>query len=128
MRRKSNIPEEKYEGDFVFECNDEDENSWDTEDENEEINEEFDRILGEDGKVIDDHEMKIILNRLSKVSEAAKIPFFAAFYAASEQKYEYRAVLPEEIGVRKEYGKFDRFMRVCLDFNKEEHMEVIKTS
>lgn len=69
-----------------------------------------------------EHELKIALNKLVREAGAAGIPIFTAYYSQDEG-YVFNGMLPEEIGtdsVKSEYGRFDQFMRICLDFNKED--------
>ena len=66
-----------------------------------------------------EHKIKIMMNEL--VREAAKegIPIFGLYYSEKEG-YVYNGMLPEELGVESEYGKFNEFLRICMGFNKEE--------
>lgn len=70
------------------------------------------------------HDVKIGSNRLIKLSEERKVPIFIAYYDP-QKGYQYDGVLPEEVqttDVHGEYGKFIEFMKVCIGFNKEEHV------
>lgn len=70
------------------------------------------------------HDVKIGSNRLVKLAEERKIPIFVAYYDP-QKGYQYDGVLPEEVQTtdsRGQYGKFIEFMKVCIGFNKEEHV------
>ena len=50
-------------------------------------------------------------------------PVFVAYYVQGKG-YQYNAQFPEEIGTPElvpEFGKFNEFLRVCMDFNKEDY-------
>lgn len=71
------------------------------------------------------HTIKIMTNQLIKECERAKVPVFVAYHvrdAKGRGKYQYNAVLPEEVGVNSEYGKFQEFLKTCLGFNKEDYL------
>ena len=70
------------------------------------------------------HDVKIGSNRLIKLAEECKIPIFIAYYDP-QKGYQYDGVLPEEVQTtdsRGQYGKFIEFMKICIGFNKEEHV------
>lgn len=76
------------------------------------------------------HDVKIGVNSLIKTSEAAQIPIFIAYYVPGKG-YVYDGMLPEELNspdLKEQYGKFWRFLQLCLDFNKEDYKPVIKSN
>lgn len=66
-----------------------------------------------------EHEIKISANRLVREAGNAGIPIFVAYYSETEG-YVFNGMLPEELGVESQYGKFNEFMRTCIGFNKDE--------
>ena len=70
------------------------------------------------------HDIKITTSQLVRKCENAKIPCFVA-YLVPGKGYQYNAVLPEEIGVESEYGKFQQFLKTCLDFNRADYFPSI---
>lgn len=78
------------------------------------------------------HEAKIAINAFTKKFEELGIPVFIAAYTGESGKldgYVYDAVLPEEIGTEKcesQYQRFMQFIKVVIDFNKEDYMPYVK--
>lgn len=69
------------------------------------------------------HEAKIMTNQYIKKCQEMEIPVFVAYFIPGKG-YQYNAYFPEEIGtqeIKSEYGKFNEFLRVCIDFNKEDY-------
>lgn len=75
------------------------------------------------------HDVKIGVNGLIKIAEESQIPIFIAYYAPGKG-YVYDGLFPEEIGaedLQTQYGKFIKFLQVCLDFNKKEYKPIIRS-
>lgn len=73
------------------------------------------------------HEVNMQAKNLVKLCEVLGIPIFIAYYLV-DKGYKYKALLPEEIenaDVSSEYGKFAKFLRVVMDFNKEDYITKI---
>lgn len=69
------------------------------------------------------HEAKIMTNQYIKKCQEMGLPVFVAYFVPGKG-YQYNAYFPEEIGtpdVKSEYGKFNEFLRVCIDFKKEDY-------
>ncbi len=82
-----------------------------------------------------EHDLRIDVNKMTREAKEHGIPIFIAFYSPLDG-YVYNAVLPEEVedenlakDLESEYGKFNKFLRICMDFNREEFLgsEIIKT-
>lgn len=74
------------------------------------------------------HNLKINANRLIKEAKESEIPMFIAYYVPGTG-YIYDGIFPEEIGtpaMKPAHGKFLKFLRDCLDFNKEDYMPHIR--
>ena len=89
------------------------------------IEDDFDESGGE---VLSEHSFKIKANKLVRDAAASKIPVFVAYYSQNEDKYIYNGMLPEEVGCESQYGKFYEFLRLCMNFNKDETIKLIKIS
>lgn len=76
------------------------------------------------------HDVKIEVNNLMKIANDSKIPIFVAYYAPGKG-YIYDGLFPEEIedaeDLKEQYGKFMKFLKVCIDFNKEDYKPIIKS-
>ena len=126
MRIKLSVPDIKADEKFVFEGDENTAEAWDVGDGSPIPDEENDIFEGLN--VLSDHQMKIIVNRLVKMAESSKTPIFVSYFSKDEGKYVYRMTLPEEVGLRSQFGKFDDFMRICVGFNKEKYLEKINTN
>lgn len=76
------------------------------------------------------HAIKIEVNSLMKIATEANIPIFVAYYAPGKG-YVYDGMLPEELAaddLKEQYGKFMKFLQVCIDFNKADYKPVIKSN
>ena len=80
-----------------------------------------------------EHTLKISVNDMVKNAKENGVPMFIAYYSPTDG-YVFNGVLPEEIinedaDVSSEYGKFNAFMRICMNYNREEFLgsEIIKT-
>lgn len=70
------------------------------------------------------HHINVEANRFCKECKDAEIPVFVAYYLP-QKGYKYKSVFPEEIEtneLKSEYGKFKEFLKVCIDFNKEDYL------
>jgi len=68
------------------------------------------------------HRVKMAAKAFVRDLESEGIPSFVAYYLPGKG-YKYRATFPEEIGseeLESEFGKFKKFLQVCIDFNKED--------
>lgn len=75
------------------------------------------------------HDVKIGVNSLIKTAEESKIPIFIAYYAPGKG-YVYDGLFPEELeedDLKEQYGKFFKFLQVCIDFNKKDYKPIIKS-
>lgn len=93
------------------------------------INEETEKTKAEDTEKRKDpaHDVRILLNNLTKICESENIPFFVAFYT-EKNGYEYRGLFPEEIDERNmesQWGRFPKFLETVIGFNKEDYKPVI---
>ena len=94
------------------------------------IYEESEGLSDESGSVKSDpyHNIKIEANIFKRKCKEAGVPCFLAFYHP-KKGYQYAAMFPEEFPddpeLTKEYGKFKEFLRVCIDFNKEDYMPTV---
>lgn len=87
-----------------------------------------DKFLGSPAKR--SHAVKIEVNNLMKIAEENKIPIFISYYAPGKG-YVYDGLFPEEIespDLYEQYGKFMKFLKVCIDFNKDDYKPVIKSN
>lgn len=69
------------------------------------------------------HRINIGARNFCKECERNGIPIFLAYFLPGKG-YRYRAAFPEEIeteSVKSEYGKFKQFLKVCIDFNKNDY-------
>lgn len=79
-----------------------------------------------------EHDLKIQINAMCKEAKKNGVPIFVAYYSPADG-YVYNGVIPEEIedvsDIKSEYGKFFAFLRICMNYNKEEFLgsEIIKT-
>lgn len=71
-----------------------------------------------------EHNLKILVNRLVKSCKEEQIPMFIAFYSEKDG-YQYNGVMPEDVGVSSEYGRFIQFLRTAVAFNKEDYIPTI---
>lgn len=79
-----------------------------------------------------EHDLKIQINAMCKEAKRNGVPIFIAYYSPSDG-YVYNGVIPEEIedaeDIKSEYGKFYEFLRICMNYNREEFLgsEIIQT-
>lgn len=74
------------------------------------------------------HDVKIGVNNLVKIAEESNIPIFIAYYAPGKG-YVYDGLFPEELeeeDLKSQYGKFMKFLKVCIDFNRQDYKPIIK--
>ncbi len=70
-------------------------------------------------------EMKTLRKYIKQYCKKYNVPFFFAFYTT---RFHYAATIPEEIDVpeqKKNYGKFDGFLRVCLNANRHDSVNPV---
>lgn len=64
--------------------------------------------------------IKKMANDLTAEAEKSEIPILVVYFDP-QKGYQYKAVLPEQFNtpeMRKEYGKFNKFLQVCIDLNE----------
>ena len=64
--------------------------------------------------------LKKTINELLSEAERMEVPIFVAYYDKNKG-YQQKAVLPEQFDspeMQKQYGKFRKFMKVCIDLNE----------
>lgn len=74
------------------------------------------------------HNMKIASNDFVKKAKENRIPALTIYYDP-KNGYKYNGIFPEEIGseeLKSQYGRFYEFMRVCLSFNQDDYVPVVK--
>ena len=72
-----------------------------------------------------EHDLRININRMVKECEENDIPIFIAYFGEHEG-WVYNAILPEETSHTEEYGKFNKFLAIVIDWDKEEELAQIK--
>lgn len=74
------------------------------------------------------HDIKILSNQLFKLCQENQIPFFLTYYHPAVG-YQYNGLFPEEIdseNVSSEYFRFVEFLKIVVNFNKEDYKPIIK--
>lgn len=71
-----------------------------------------------------EHDLRINLNRIVKECGENGIPIFTAYYGEHEG-WVYNAIFPEEVGLLKEYGKFNKFLAIVIGWDKEEALRQV---
>ena len=77
--------------------------------------------------VISEHDLRIVINRIVNLSGNSHIPIFVAYYEPSSGKYVYNGMFPEEVGETSQFGKFDAFLKIIMNFNKEITLQRVET-
>ena len=76
------------------------------------------------------HDVKIAINELMKISTNSKIPIFVAYYDPGKG-YVYNGMLPQELNspdLVDQYDRFWKFLKLCIDFNRDDYKPVIKSN
>lgn len=71
-----------------------------------------------------EHDLRINVNRMIKECEENDIPIFIAYFGEHEG-WVYNAIFPEETSRESEYGKFNKFLAIVMDWDKEEALSQI---
>lgn len=74
------------------------------------------------------HFAKLKMNTFIRQLTLANIPSFVAVYIPGKG-YQYNAVFPEELEMNdcdSECGKFNEFLKTCINFNKENYLPHIQ--
>lgn len=71
-----------------------------------------------------EHSLRIQINRMVKECGENGIPIFTAYYGEHEG-WVYNAIFPEEVGLKKEYGKFNKFLAIVIGWDKEEALRQV---
>lgn len=69
------------------------------------------------------HEINLEAKNFYKKCFRNNVPVFISYYIPNKG-YQYRTAFPEEIGteeVASQYGKFKKFLQICIDFNKKDY-------
>lgn len=72
-----------------------------------------------------EHDLRININRIVKECEENDIPIFVAYYGEHEG-WVYNAVFPEETGHETEAKKFNKFLAIVIDWDKESALTKVK--